>query len=99
MITAHLATDITRIMEIPFLLIGGISGEYDIITHYIRNENSLYEMGCGAYANRVRYPRVSLSLIARQPLIKRQSGRLPPQVNTGVYICTYIRTYLLTYTT
>lgn len=37
-------------MEIPFLLIGGISGEYDIITHYIRNENSLYEMGCGAYA-------------------------------------------------
>lgn len=43
-----------------------------------------------SYANGVRYPRVSLSLIARQPLIKRQSARLPPQVNTGIY--TYLRT-------
>lgn len=92
MIRDHLATDI--IVEISFSLIGGISGECEVIARLIlarkfATRDGLYHE---VYANGVRYPRVSLSLIARQPLIKRQSARLPPQVNTGTYIytCTYL---------
>lgn len=95
MIRDHLATDI--IVEISFSLIGGISGECEVIARLIlarkfATRDGLYHE---VYANGVRYPRVSLSLIARQPLIKRQSARLPPQVNTGTYIYIHVRTYLV----
>lgn len=46
--------------EIPFLLIGRVSGKYDIVTHHIPNENFLPEMRLW----RIREPSALPSCIA-----------------------------------